>query len=392
MQSFTAVIENEGTEYARIAENLLKGDGYIGKRDEGPQLMFPPLYPFLIAAFSFVVGELDLAGRSVSVLFGTLLVAVIFLIAQRIHGRRIAWIAASLATLHPWMIGMSATVYSESTYLTLVMAGVYWALCSLDFPSLRRAALSGACFGLAYLTRPEAFIFPFVVVAFIVAINRRMLRRAARYSGVLVGAFTIVAVPYIAFISYHAGHLRIEGKSPINYQIGQRMLTGMTYIAAGYEVKDDLTPAGVFVRSDLSVVRSNRFDLSEMVQYLFASAKGNGILALRMVTRAPSFGAPLLGALIVIGFFRRSWSRARAVQEALLLSVVVGVLLAILSVQFFYMRFLYALLPVLIVWGARGIGEVASWTQGTLSGIGWIGRQQRGFRTAVAWGLMSLAE
>ena len=146
LQSFTAVIENEGTEYARIAENLLKGDGYVGKRNEGPQLMFPPLYPFLIAAFSFLVAELDLAGRTVSVLFGTLLVAVIFFIAERIHGRRIAWIAAGLAAFHPWMIGMSAAVYSESTYLTLVMAGVYWALCSLETPSLRRAALSGACF------------------------------------------------------------------------------------------------------------------------------------------------------------------------------------------------------------------------------------------------------
>lgn len=390
LHSFTAVIENEGTEYARIAENLLKGDGYVGKRNEGPQLMFPPLYPFLIAAFSFLVAELDLAGRTVSVLFGTLLVAVIFFIAERIHGRRIAWIAAGLAAFHPWMIGMSAAVYSESTYLTLVMAGVYWALCSLETPSLRWAALSGACFGFAYLTRPEAFIFPFVVVFFVVAINRRALARAARYSGVLVGAFAIVAAPYIAFISSHAGYLRLEGKSPINYQIGQRMLTGMSYIAAGYEVQDDLTPTGVFVRSDLSVVRSNRINPSEMAQYLFASAKGNGMLALRMVTRAPSFGAPLLGALIVIGFFRRSWRRPRALQEVLLLSVVVCVLLAILSVQFFYMRFLYALLPVLIVWGARGIGEMATWTQGTLVGIGWIGHQRRGHGTAVACGLVAL--
>src|SRR5271166_5433632 len=35
-------IDSEGAEYARIAENLLNGKGYVGIALPGAQLMFPP--------------------------------------------------------------------------------------------------------------------------------------------------------------------------------------------------------------------------------------------------------------------------------------------------------------------------------------------------------------
>ncbi|MEE2713844.1 MAG: hypothetical protein VX913_13825, partial [Planctomycetota bacterium] len=36
------VVETEGSEYGRIATNLLQGNGYVGLI-EGPELMLPPL-------------------------------------------------------------------------------------------------------------------------------------------------------------------------------------------------------------------------------------------------------------------------------------------------------------------------------------------------------------
>ena len=45
-------MENEGAEYARIAQNLLQKQQYNGILG-GPESIFPPLYPLLIAATSF---------------------------------------------------------------------------------------------------------------------------------------------------------------------------------------------------------------------------------------------------------------------------------------------------------------------------------------------------
>ncbi len=386
MFAFTAVIENEGSEYARIAENLLTGIGYVGKREEGPQVLFPPLFPLLIAAVSVITGHTDLAGRLVSAVLGTGLVLAVFLVTDRIHGRKVAYAAAVLTTLHPWLIAMSATVYSETTYLTLLMAGAYWALRSLELRSRRHAVLSGVFFGLAYLTRPEAFVFPFIALAFVTAINRRRFAMAVRHSCALLGPFLLLAAPYIAFLTYHAGTVRIEGKAPVNYQIGQRMLAGMNYLEAAYGLQEDLTPRGVYLRPDVSVLRSTPLEPREMLHYVSVSARRNLPWVLRALLAAPYFGAPLLPVLVILGLFRKPWSYARAVHETFLFAIFIGVLLALLSVQFLYPRFLYPLLPVLIIWASRGISELSRWTAGTVAGVGGGRRQRSAFAAATRWG------
>ena len=46
-------IGGEGAEYARLAENLIKGRGYVGIFGQATQLIFPPLYPLTIGGLSF---------------------------------------------------------------------------------------------------------------------------------------------------------------------------------------------------------------------------------------------------------------------------------------------------------------------------------------------------
>ena len=46
----TGAIDKEGAEYARLAENLRNGVGFVGIAMPGTQLLFNPLYPLLIAA------------------------------------------------------------------------------------------------------------------------------------------------------------------------------------------------------------------------------------------------------------------------------------------------------------------------------------------------------
>jgi hypothetical protein len=55
----TGAIEPEGAEYARIAENLRDGIGYVGIAAPGPEVMHPPLFPLLISGVSFITSTWD---------------------------------------------------------------------------------------------------------------------------------------------------------------------------------------------------------------------------------------------------------------------------------------------------------------------------------------------
>src|SRR5215471_3266180 len=98
----TGAIESEGAEYARIAENLRNGRGYVGISTPGTQLVFPPLLPSMIATASLItLNDYELAGRLVSFLLGALLPWPVFGIANRLFHWRVAAIAAVLTVVYP---------------------------------------------------------------------------------------------------------------------------------------------------------------------------------------------------------------------------------------------------------------------------------------------------
>ena len=79
-------------------------------------MLFPPLFSFLIAGVALIVGDAEVAGRIVSVVFGTLLTFPVYLIGDRLFGQRVALAAAALTAFHPYLIVFSVSVFGESTF------------------------------------------------------------------------------------------------------------------------------------------------------------------------------------------------------------------------------------------------------------------------------------
>ncbi len=136
---FSGMIDAEGAEYARIAQNLLIGVGYVGMATPGQQLFFPPLFPLFISAVTILTGDAEVAGRIISVVFGSLVVVPVYLIAQRMYSERVAVGAAALVGIHPFLVEYSTTVHCEPTYLTIILTSIYIAMRAMD-----RNGLSGA--------------------------------------------------------------------------------------------------------------------------------------------------------------------------------------------------------------------------------------------------------
>ena len=231
------VISSDGGEYARMAEHLLADHALVGTF-EGPEILYAPLYPVLIAGTMLVVSSSETAAHIVSLLSGMALVWMVFLIAQHVYGRRTAQICAFLAAVHPLLVALSGSIYNEALYLSILMAVVYSGLRALELQRRRDYLVLGICLGLAYLTRVEAFAYVlFFVAALLTAgLLQKRVRTAIVGLAIMCAAFFALASPYVTYFYNHTGSLRLEAKWDINYTMARNRLAGMSSNEADYGI------------------------------------------------------------------------------------------------------------------------------------------------------------
>ena len=374
-------IDTEGIEYARIAENLLAGHGYVGIATPGKELMFPPLFSLLIAAATLVTHQSEIAGRAISIIMGTLLVIPVYLIADRMYGRRNAQVAGVLVAAHPTLINMSASVYCESTYFTLIMSGVYFAVCCTTLSRRWCFAGCGATLGLAYLVRPEAAAYPVLFILLMVwtarPADRERRWRVLKGLLLLMGTFAVIAAPYIVWLSVQVGEPRVEGKGAMNYAIAEAVADGQTEEAAMYGIGPDLQGRGVWMRSNLDVIHSVKYNPINFLKIAKVDTIKNLSTAISDITDGAFLGSPPLWVLVILGLLGRSWSRNAQTTQPYLLIVIGIPLLASVTISHLQLqsRYFLLLLPVMIIWAAKGLSHLALWVETML--------RIQGFR--VAW-------
>lgn len=93
----------------------------------------PPLYYWLLKAWSSVFGTTELAYRSLSIAIGAGVIAATFALARRLFGRKIAWLTLLFLSISPMLIRYSdeARMYTLSTLIVVVATYVLvWARAS----------------------------------------------------------------------------------------------------------------------------------------------------------------------------------------------------------------------------------------------------------------------
>jgi len=376
-------IDTEGAEYARIAENIRAGNGYCGIETPGKNLIFPPLFPLLIAAGSLVVGSAELGGRLVSVFMGTLLCVPVYFITRDLYGRRAAPIAATLVAVHPMLIGFAASVYCESTYMALLMSAVWLSLRILRSPTTRSLLLTGATFGAAYLVRPEAAMYAVLVATLVTVlqVTRGLtVSFAARQGLSLLAAFALLALPYVWWLHAQSGQWRMEGKSALNYATELMMERGSDSYEASFRIEPDLTERGVWMKSHAAALQQVKMPLAELVPYAVHRLKLVAPFLKNTLTAGGMLGAPWLFILSLLGFFSKPWTRQLAVAQLLFLSILGGAGSALLFIFYLSPRFLITFIPFLSIWAASGALVVFDWLTATV-GVLFHGRYAR----ALVW-------
>ncbi len=361
------VISGDGAEYVRMAISLRDSHRLLSSWG-GPETMYAPFYAVLMAALSSSGMSAEFAGNCIALVSGTALVLMLYLVALYVYGQPAAYFTGILAAIHPLFISLSASIYSESVYLTLWITGIYFAIRALDSFRMRDFVLAGFVTGLAYLTRPEAFAYPlfFGLAAWTVAIFRnRSFLRATSGALLVLGSYGLVALPYVAFLHAHTGQYRLEGKWNINYTIGNRRLEGVSAWQAGYEVRDDLSMRGPL----LDPVRFAAYTpyphgLGDKLRYVYRSSKANWP-ELYFDLSNPAFGSPFLLLLVFLGLFALPWDGDRLAREFVLLTMALSVVVLLASAHNLEIRYSYPFVPLATIWSGKGFEVMASWFRKT---------------------------
>lgn len=215
------VPQTDARHFDLIATSLANGDGYgdavVPVEAVGPSALRAPLYPFSLAAVYVVFGDHDwTAGRLANAALGTLLVAMIGLVAALLFSRRIAFVAMAIAAVHPTLVLVGSSLNLEPLLVTLSMATLAVALFYRRSPrGLALPVAAGVLLGLTILTRELGFLLLLPIAWLLWTGRPRFSRHALMPPVVAVVAAFVVVVPW-TIVNY----VRLDAFVPVTTSSG----------------------------------------------------------------------------------------------------------------------------------------------------------------------------
>jgi uncharacterized membrane protein len=199
-----------------LARAFTEGDFYGGL-----DVSRPPLHPLLVSLLYPLFNDYELSARIISVVFGTLVIAVSFHIGKRVFDERVGLITAFLVAVHPYLVRYSGDTLREGLYYFLVATVVLLGYRAVFSSSARQMFLAGLICFLAYLTKPGAIGLLLVISLWVVLYNfssirddwqKRLFMLASGFS-----VFILMALPYLVYLYLETGGVALTGKLDSNF-------------------------------------------------------------------------------------------------------------------------------------------------------------------------------
>jgi hypothetical protein len=230
----------ETWEYERIADHLLRGDGFVFEHMNTVYRSYAePLYPFLVAG----VYALTQHSQWTLVLVQIALSAVTALVALQCASRltqdpRIAALAGMLVAIHPGLVIYTMKLHPlvlDVLFLTLV---AWSSLCYGDRPTARRVAVIGAVSGFCALTRPTVLaVVPLVCWWIWRTTNTSVSIRLGRVA-LMLGVLGALVSPWvIRNYAVHSQFMLTRSNTPFVFWLGNNpQATGSSLDKEGREL------------------------------------------------------------------------------------------------------------------------------------------------------------
>jgi len=356
--------------YLWLGRNWLTGRGYsfTGYSD----VHHTPMYPLLSGLFYLLTHNLELASDICYVLFGVLLVIPVYLLAREIYGREVGYVSVALLAIYPAI--STAPLYwgtlTEPPYYFFVYTGLLMVLLAMRRERAWAYATAGICFGLAYLTRPEAIAYLAVggvVLAVVKLCEKRLFTRTTLIGlSLYITGFLLFFGPYAYYVYQETGSWMVSEKAGVTFVTCIGLSEGNTraFDRATWGLDSSGVEVFFFSRESyhVSMIDVIRAHPSEFMQLLARNIRRfiGSLLSSRLL---PYYLLPLLG----LAFFKNAWDKARAKGELLLLASLTPVM--VFLVFFIQDRYIATLLPTLVIWLGLGAYELGGWLKRTVENL-----------------------
>lgn len=364
--------------YLWLGRNWLSGRGYTftGYSD----VHHTPMYPLLSGLVYLLTQQfapspsagMELASDICYVLFGVLLVIPVYLLAKEMYRREVGYMSVFLLAIYPAIsvLPLFWGTLTEPPYYFFIYSGLLMTLLAMRQERIWTYFLAGVCFGLAYLTRPEAVAYVVIgglALALVRLFEKRLFTRQAliRLTLYLIG-FLLLFLPYAYYVAQETGSWMISEKAGVTFVTCIGLSEGDTKAFDQATWGLDSTGKEVFFFSresyHVSMLDVIRTYPSEFLQLVIRNVRRfiSSLLSLRLFSY---YFLPLMG----LAFFKRPWDKARTKGELLLLAslIPVGVFL------FFFIqdRYIATLLPTLVIWLGLGAYELGLWLSQTVANL-----------------------
>ncbi|MCU0644497.1 MAG: glycosyltransferase family 39 protein [bacterium] len=343
-----------------------------------------PLYPFTIALMGKVCPNYELAGRLVSIIFGTLLIVPVYFFSRKHFGRRAAILNSLLIAFFPALIESSTADETEPLYIFVAVTGILTGFSVLNHKSVFRAFVVGILFAFAYLTRPEGIGLYFVFIGILVCVTLfeivmyRKFRSALILIVVTLG-FVITSSPYLIYLKKTTGQWTISSKGTTNFQ-------GEISVMENADKSDGLNPWLKLSKDNTTLPDDDIYHTGEFLKKSYQPVAGNKTSEEQQVVSATLFlivkkflknflqvikggiaqvlGLPIL-ALIILGLWGKAWDKKRMIRDGYLLTYVGFFWFIVVPMFHFTERYMLPMVPIVLIWSGIGIEYLMEWFEKT---------------------------
>ncbi len=245
------------TIYWELARAIREGRPFVVDQSGMPHYALrTPGYPAFLAACQALFGERFLPIRLVQAALGTLGVYLVYRLVDRaLPGRNVAIVAALLAAVEPYGIGLGELILSEGLFVPLMLVGLS-GLAALwvrgeEVPPKYGAAIAigtGIVHGAAILVRPSwALMVPLLLAGWIVVGGRDRRRVALRHALLVAAASAAVMAPW------WVRNGRVVGRFvPTALWVGASLYDGLSPSATGASDMTFLEEPGIVELDEVS--------------------------------------------------------------------------------------------------------------------------------------------
>jgi len=345
-----------------------------------------PLYPLTVALFGKIIPDYELAGRLVSVLFGTLLIVPIYLFTVKYFSKKAAWFCSLLYAFFPMMIESSVSALTESLYIFMAITGVILGFVTLLKKSIGLALIVGGLFSLAYLTRPEGigFLIVFVGVTACVTIFQIIKNHDFRlvfivFSGII--SFIIISSPYFYYLHDVTGRWTVSSKGAANMQGSITAMENKDKNLNPWLLlnedntrlpDDDIYHTGEFLKQYQQNSQNKDTDSSKekviITPYLIIKKYTKNFYEVITTGISQVLSLPML-ILMVLGLFGKPWDNKRIWRELYLLCYVIFFWYLLIPMFHITERYMLQMVPIVLIWSGMGLEKLLEWFQQTLLSV-----------------------